>query len=195
MGDTARTGSARGDVSPFEIAADVVERARRVRLLAMDVDGTLTDGSIVIGADSELAKAFSVHDGFGLTLLARAGIELAIVTGRRSPIVERRAGELGIRRVHQAVKDKLATLQEICRESGIGLAQTAFAGDDWPDLAPMNACGLAAAPADAVDEVRRAAHWVSTAPAGRGAIRELAMFILDAQGRRAEFLAEYALPG
>jgi 3-deoxy-D-manno-octulosonate 8-phosphate phosphatase (KDO 8-P phosphatase) len=167
------------------------QRAARVRLLAMDVDGTLTDGALLIGADCELAKAFSVQDGFGLTLLGKAGIELAIITGRQSPIVERRAAELGVRRVHQAVKDKLATLQQICRQAAIGLEQTAFIGDDWPDLAPLRACGLAAAPADAVEEVRRAAHWVATARAGHGAVRELAMFILDAQGRREQLLAAY----
>lgn len=174
---------------------DARERASRVRLLAMDVDGTLTDGSLLIGEDAEIAKAFSVRDGFGLTLLARAGIELALITGRHSPIVERRAAELGIRRVHQAVKDKLATLEQICSQMGIGLDEAAFVGDDWPDLPPMTVCGLAAAPADAVEEVRSAAHWVSTAHAGHDAVRELAMFILDAQGRRAEFLAPYLARG
>lgn len=171
--------------------AAVRVRAASIRLLAMDVDGTLTDGSLLIGADCEMVKAFSVRDGFGLTLLAKAGIELAIITGRHSAIVERRAAELGIRRVHQAVKDKLACLQQICRQSGIGLAQTAFVGDDWPDLTAMKACGLAAAPADAVEEVRRVAHWISSERAGRGAVRELSMLILDAQDRRAELLASY----
>ena len=170
---------------------DATQRAGRVRLLAMDVDGTLTDGSLLIGQDSETAKAFCVRDGFGLTLLAKAGIELALITGRHSSIVDRRAAELGIRRVHQAVKDKLATLGHICGEAGITLDQAAFIGDDWPDLPPMGACGLAAAPADAVEEVRRAAHWVSSARAGHGAVRELAMFILDAQRRRGELLTPY----
>ena len=166
-------------------------RAARVRLLAMDVDGTLTDGTLLIGSAAELAKGFSVRDGFGLTLLAKAGIELAIITGRQSSIVDRRAAELGIRRVHQAAKDKLATLQQLCRQAGISLEEASFVGDDWPDLPAMRACGLAAAPADAVEEVREAAHWVATARAGAGAVRELAMFILDAQGRRAELLAPY----
>jgi len=165
-------------------SADARKRAARIRLLAMDVDGTLTDGSLLIGPRAELAKAFSVRDGFGLTLLARAGIELALVTGRESPIVERRAAELGIRQVHQAVRDKLETLRQVCRQSGITLDQAAFVGDDWPDLPAMTACGLGAAPADAVEEVRRAAHWVSAERAGHGAVRELAMFILEAQGRR-----------
>jgi 3-deoxy-D-manno-octulosonate 8-phosphate phosphatase (KDO 8-P phosphatase) len=171
--------------------ANARQRAAGVRLLAMDVDGTLTDGSLLIGQDAEIAKAFSVRDGFGLTLLAKAGMELALVTGRESPIVVRRAAELGITRVHQRVKDKLAMLQVLCHESGIGLEQAAFVGDDWPDLPPMMACGLAAAPADAVEEVRRVAHWVSAARGGQGAVRELAMFILDSQGRRADLLAPY----
>jgi 3-deoxy-D-manno-octulosonate 8-phosphate phosphatase (KDO 8-P phosphatase) len=170
---------------------EALERAARVRLLAMDVDGTLTDGTLLIGPESEIAKPFSVRDGFGLTLLGKAGIELVIITGRHSTIVERRAAELGIHRVHQAVKDKLVALQHVCRQAGINLEQAAFVGDDWPDLPPMSACGLAAAPADAVEEVRQAAHWVSTARAGDGAVRELAMFILDAQGRRSELLAPY----
>ena len=167
------------------------QRAARVRLLAMDVDGTLTEGGLLIGADAEVAKAFSVRDGFGLTLLCRAGIELVLITGRQSAIVERRATDLGIVRVHQSVKDKLAMLQHVCRECSIGLDEAAFIGDDWPDLPPMSACGLAAAPADAVEEVRRAAHWVAGTPAGKGAVRELAMFILDAQGRREDLLAQY----
>jgi len=167
------------------------QRAARVRLLAMDVDGTLTDGTLLIGQDAEIAKAFSVRDGFGLTLLAKAGIELALITGRHSLIVERRAAELGIRRVHQAVKDKLTTLRKICAETGIALDQAAFIGDDWPDLPPMAACGLAAAPVDAVEEVRLAAHWVSSARAGHGAVRELAMFILDSQRRHGELLTPY----
>jgi len=168
-----------------------IERAAGVRLLAMDVDGTLTDGTLLIGADQEIAKPFSVRDGFGLTLLGKAGIELVIITGRHSAIVERRAAELGIHRVQQAVKDKLVALQHVCRQTGIGLENVAFVGDDWPDLPPMKACGFAAAPADAVVEVREAAHWISIARAGDGAVRELAMFILDAQGRRAELLAPY----
>jgi len=170
---------------------EVVERASRVRLLAMDVDGTLTDGTLLIGAEHEIAKPFSVRDGFGLTLLGKIGIELVIITGRHSAIVERRAAELGIHRVHQAVKDKLVALQHVCRQTGISLQEAAFVGDDWPDLPPMNACGLAAAPADAVEEVRKAAHWVSASRAGDGAVRDLAMFILDAKGRRAELLAPY----
>lgn len=166
-------------------------RAARVRLVVMDVDATLTDGRIVIGADRELAKHFSVRDGFGLGLLARAGIERAIITGRRSDIVLHRAAELGIRHVHQGATDKRAALATLCAGLGIGLADTAFIGDDWPDLGAMRASGLAAAPCDAEPEVLAAAHWVSQRPAGHGAVRDLARFVLGAQRRLDALLRDY----
>ena len=189
-------GPPRGSTEPGAarrpVAQNAVDRAREVRLLALDVDGTLTDGTLLIGGDAEVAKPFSVRDGFGLNLLRQAGIEVAIITARQSAIVARRAAELGIGQVHQGVKDKRARLQALCAEAGIGLERAAYMGDDWPDLAVMASCGLAAAPVDAEPEVRAAAHWVSSVPGGRGAVRELALFILDAQGRRAELLARYA---
>ena len=114
---------------------DLLAAARQVRLLAMDIDGTLTDGSIWIGPQGECAKRFSVRDGFGIKLLQKAGIELAIITGRRSEIVARRAEELGIRHVFQDVPDKLVVLKELGARLGIGLQEMAFIGDDWPDLA------------------------------------------------------------
>ena len=119
---------------------DLLAAARQVRLLAMDIDGTLTDGSIWIGPQGECAKRFSVRDGFGIKLLQKAGIELAIITGRRSEIVARRAEELGIRHVFQDVPDKLVVLKELGARLGIGLQEMAFIGDDWPDLAAMQAC-------------------------------------------------------
>lgn len=164
-------------------------RAARIRLVAMDVDGTLTDGTIWIGPEGETAKAFSVRDGFGLALLARHGVTLAIITGRRSAIVERRAAELGITRIHQGVKDKRATLASLCSELGITLDEAAFVGDDWPDLAPMLACGLPVAPADAEPEVLAAAHYVTPRAGGHGAVRDLAMLLLTARGLRDAALA------
>ena len=121
---------------------DLLAAARQVRLLAMDIDGTLTDGSIWIGPQGECAKRFSVRDGFGIKLLQKAGIELAIITGRRSEIVARRAEELGIRHVFQDVPDKLVVMKELGAQLGIGLQETAFIGDDWPDLAAMQANSL-----------------------------------------------------
>ncbi len=149
----------------------------------MDIDGTLTDGSILIGPDGEVMKRFSVRDGLGLRLLADAGIELAIVTARQSAIVRQRAAELRIGRVHQGVKDKRQMVEQLCAELGLSPAQAAFAGDDWPDLPAMRACGLAVAPADAEPAVLAAAHWVAPRRGGHGALRDVAEFILAAQGR------------
>ncbi len=170
------------------IGTDLLERARAIRLVAMDVDGTLTDGTIWIGAEGETAKAFSVRDGYGLALLARHGFTLAIVTGRRSAIVERRAAELGITHIHQAVKDKRRCLQQLCDALGISPAEAAFVGDDWPDLPALELCGLPVAPADAEPEVRAAAAYVTPRAGGHGALRDLAMLLLEARGLRAEAL-------
>ncbi len=161
---------------------DARRRAAAVRLLALDVDGTLTDGRIHIGPSGEAMKSFSVRDGFGLTLLREAGIRLAIITGRRSSIVECRAAELKVDSVLQGVGDKAAALAQLADEAGLQLRETGFVGDDWPDLAAMLGAGFAASVADAPAEVRSRSHWVSTLPAGRGAIRELAEFMLRARG-------------
>lgn len=162
---------------------DARRRAAQTRLLAMDIDGTLTDGAILIGPSGEAMKRFSVRDGFGLRLLAEAGIILVIITGRESEIVRQRAAELRITEVHQAVKDKQALLARLCAERGLALDQAAFAGDDWPDLPAMRACGFAVAPADAEPAVLATAHWVAPRRGGHGAMRDVAEFILAAQGR------------
>ncbi len=163
-------------------AAEATARASRLRLLAMDVDGTLTDGGIMIGAGGEVFKRFSVRDGFGLRQLVDAGIEVAFVTGRQSAIVAQRAAELGISRVHQDVADKRGVLEWLCRDLGIDVSRAGFVGDDWPDLPAMRACGFAAAPADAEPRVIACAHWVAPRPGGHGAVRDVAEFILRSQG-------------
>ncbi len=171
---------------------EAVARAARVRLVALDVDGTLTDARLHIGRDGEAMKSFSARDGFGLTLLREAGIRIALVTARRSTIVEARAAELRIDDVLQAVPDKAQALQALCVQRGIALAECAFVGDDWPDLRAMSVAGLAATVVDAPREVRELAHWVSALPAGRGAVREFAEFVLRAQGVFDAALARYA---
>jgi 3-deoxy-D-manno-octulosonate 8-phosphate phosphatase (KDO 8-P phosphatase) len=163
-------------------APPAAERAQHLRLLALDVDGTLTDGSIFIGPGGEAMKAFSVRDGFGITLLRQAGLEIALITGRRSDIVERRAAELRIAHVRQAAGDKAATLRALCAELAIPLEAVAFMGDDWPDLPAMAIAGLALAPADADEAVRAQAHWVAASPGGRGAVREFAHWWLGCRG-------------
>lgn len=173
-------------------AAEVVARAARVRLVALDVDGTLTDGRLHIGGSGEAMKSFSVRDGFGLTLLREAGLRVAIVTARRSAIVQARADELRIDEVLQGVSDKAQALRTLCAKHGLAPDECAFVGDDWPDLCAMAIAGLAATVADAAPELRERAHWVSTLRAGRGAVRELAEFVLRAQGAFDAALARYA---
>ncbi|RPH46407.1 MAG: HAD-IIIA family hydrolase [Burkholderiales bacterium] len=172
-------------------AATALERAAAVRLMAFDVDGTLTDGGLQIGPSGEAFKRFSVRDGMGLVLLREAGIRVALVTGRSSAIVEQRARELRIDTVLQGVGDKAAAMRELCAQAGIAPAQAGFMGDDWPDLPAMMAVGFAAAVPDAAPEVRRVAHWTATAPAGGGAARELAEHLLRTQGRLDAMLGRF----
>ena len=181
MSDINTTADAAPDAAARLAAAR--QRATATRLLAMDIDGTLTDGSILIGPQGEAMKRFSVRDGYGLRLLANAGIELVIITGRESEIVRQRAAELRISEVHQGVADTQLLLTRLCATRGLTLAQAAFAGDDWPDLPAMRASGFAAAPADAEPAVLASAHWVAPRRGGHGALRDIAEFILAAQGR------------
>jgi len=170
-------------------------RAARVRLLGLDIDGVLTDGRLYFGARGETLKAFDVRDGFGLQLLRAAGVELAIVTGRRSAIVAARARDLGIAHVLQGQRDKHAALQRLLQATGLAAQDCAFMGDDWPDLAVLATVGLAATVADAPPEVRRVAHWVAPSSGGRGAVRDLCTLILRAQGRFDDLLQAALRPG
>lgn len=170
---------------------DLRARAAAVRLLALDVDGTLTDGRLIYGDDGSEHKAFHVRDGLGLKLLGDAGVALALVSARSSAAVERRARELGIAHLRLACKDKAAALTELAAGLGLELAATAFMGDDLPDLAAMRLAGFAAAPADAHPEVLARAHWSSRLAAGRGAVRELCDLLLLAQDRHDAALAPF----
>ena len=155
-------------------------RAAAIRLLVLDVDGVLTDGTILLGGGEEL-KSFHVRDGLGLKRLMNAGVAVAVISGRESAAVTRRMAELGVPHVYQGVEDKLAVLGRLCSTLGIEAAEVAVVGDDLPDLPPMRAAGLAIAVADAQEEVRAAAHWVTRAAGGRGAAREVADGLLAAR--------------
>ena len=169
----------------------LLQRARRVALLVSDVDGVLTDGRLYLGAQGELMKAFDVRDGHGIKLLREAGIEVALLTARRSEIVDARARELGLARVLQGQSDKRAGFAQLLADTGVAAEHCAYIGDDWPDLPCLRAAGLAATVADACAEAKAAAHWIALAPGGRGAVRELAEFILRAQGRFDELLRRH----
>jgi len=173
----------------------LTRRAAGVRLVALDVDGVLTDGRLYYGDRGEALKVFDVRDGLGIRLLREAGIEVAIVTGRSSPIVATRARELGIERVLQGQDDKFAGLQELMRQTGLAEKACAYMGDDWPDLPALQLVGFAATVADAPDEIKRHVHWVAPSRGGRGAVRDLARLVLRAQGRFDAMLRAALRPG
>ena len=144
----------------------------RIRMLAMDVDGTLTDGRIYIGVEGEVMKAFDVKDGLGVAQFRKDGGIPVIITGRTSKIVEVRAEELGITELYQGVPDKLNCLKEIIRRHGLKPEEAAYIGDDVNDLSCMEYCGVSACPGDAAAQVKAAADYVCNAEGGRGAVRE-----------------------
>jgi len=153
-------------------------KARRTRLLVLDVDGVLTDGVLVYGASGEEIKRFHVRDGLALLQARRAGVEVAIVSGRASAAVTRRMSELGVVEVHQGVGDKEALLRGLLARLGVSAAETAVMGDDLPDLPLMRMAGIAMAPVDAAPEARQAADWVSRSAGGHGAVREAVEWLL-----------------
>lgn len=133
--------------------------ALAVQLLALDVDGVLSDGRVTYASDGSELKSFNIKDGLGIKLLQRCGVQVAIITGRRSDMVARRARELGIVELMEGRDDKLNALQELCARLGLTLAECAYMGDDLPDLAAIRAAGLGLTVADAVTDVRAAADW------------------------------------
>ena len=169
---------------------DARRRARGVKMLLMDVDGTLTDGSIVILPESgEEVRAYNVRDGQGLMLAKAAGLLTGIITGKTSKSVAIRAERLRMDEVFQNVLDKKPVLDDILSRRGLQPAETAYIGDDIGDLEVLRAVGLAAAVADAHPLVRQCAHFVCSQPGGRGAVRELIEFILEAKGLGRNFEA------
>jgi 3-deoxy-D-manno-octulosonate 8-phosphate phosphatase (KDO 8-P phosphatase) len=160
----------------------LAERLAAIELLVLDVDGVLTDGSIVYADDGTELKRFHVRDGSALKLWRSVGKRAAVISGRRSAAVGRRAAELGLSPVIQGVEKKSAALEAVLRETGMSASQACAVGDDLPDLPLMRRCGLAVAVADACPEVRADAHHVTAAPGGRGAVREVVEWVLTAQG-------------
>lgn len=158
------------------------ERAARVRLLVLDVDGVLTDGGLYYGPDGAAMKRFNVQDGLGVKLAQAAGLVIAVISGLDSPAVAARVRELGIADYHPGHHAKISLVEGLCDKYGLGLDQAAFLGDDWVDAGPLARVGLPMAVANAQPEILRLAAWVSTRPGGQGAAREAIRFILDARG-------------
>ena len=162
--------------------SQLVDRLRRVRLLALDVDGVLTDGRLYFQADGVEIKAFHTHDGHGIKLAQRAGIVVALITGRDSPMVSQRAAALGIKHVFQGAEKKLVVLRELCARLGLDLEQAAYCGDDMPDVAPIRRAGVGISVPGAPAYIRKHADWVTESPGGHGAVREICDTLLQAQG-------------
>jgi 3-deoxy-D-manno-octulosonate 8-phosphate phosphatase (KDO 8-P phosphatase) len=170
---------------------DLERRAKGIKLLLMDCDGVLTDGRLTLLADGDEQKTFHARDGHGIKLLHRAGLQTGIISGRASGAVERRARELGIAYVRQNEKDKIRAFEELLGEAKVSADQCAFVGDDLPDIPVMHRVGLAVAVADAVEETKQAAHYITEHKGGRGAVREVTELILKSQGRWEELMRRY----
>ena len=157
----------------------------------MDCDGVLTDGRITLVGDGDEEKSFHTRDGHGVVLLHRAGLRSGIISGRTSTLVERRARELGMTYVKQGTWDKIKEFEEVLREAGVEEDEVAFIGDDVTDIPLMQRSELAVAVADAAEETRRAAHYVTMLAGGFGAVREVCELILKAQGQWDDLMQRY----
>jgi len=160
----------------------VTEKAGRVKGLILDVDGTLTDGTIWIGPRGDEVKGFNVHDGLGLRKLKQAGLLVVLISGRDSKAVTRRAKELGISFVYQGVQDKVRVFEELVATTRIAPADWAFVGDDLPDIPLLEKVGLAVAVSDCSSDLDRRVHYKTQHPGGSGAVREVCELILRARG-------------
>lgn len=168
-----------------------MEKASRIRLMGFDVDGVMTDGRLYFGPEGDFCKAFFSRDGLGLKLLAKSGVKLAIITGRDSPIVTRRAANLGIDLVLQGVEDKRAAMAGLLSDAGLDFDQAGYMGDDLIDLPLLKVCGFSATVPDGHELVRRHVCHVARAPAGAGAVREVCELILHAQNSWERVMAPY----
>jgi 3-deoxy-D-manno-octulosonate 8-phosphate phosphatase (KDO 8-P phosphatase) len=166
------------------------ERACEIRMLVLDVDGVLTDGKLYFDHAGNEMKAFNTRDGMGMKALQRVGIEVAVITGRKSEAVTQRMAQLGIRHVYQGREDKLDAFLELLEITGLDAEHICFAGDDWIDLPVLMRAGLAVSVADAEERVKQQAHWITRRNGGDGAVREICNLILAAQEKDQAILDE-----
>jgi len=168
----------------------LLARAKRIRLLALDVDGVLTDGRLYYDQAGNELKAFYTRDGLGIKALQGCGIGIALITGRTSAIVARRAEELKIEFVYQGSRNKLEAFNDLLAKTDLGEEEVCYAGDDWIDIPVLNRAGLAVTVADADERVKSCVHWVTGHGGGQGAVREICDLILLAQGLDQALLQE-----
>lgn len=171
----------------------ILQRAKDIRVLLLDVDGVLTDGGLYFTENGETSKRFNTLDGHGLKLLQRAGVEPVIITGRDSAALRVRLNALNIQHAHFGVEDKHSAALSALQSLDLSWAQTAAMGDDWPDLPMLLPSTLACAPPNAHREVLSRVHWVTQAPAGHGAVREVCDLLLQARGDYAALLNQVVL--
>ena len=174
-----------------EVAQEALDRARGVRLMIFDVDGVLTDGTLLYGPAGEELKAFHSHDGHGMKMLAASGVACALLSGRRSAAVALRAQELGIEDVLQGIENKRLAYEALARQRHLKPEQTGYMGDELVDLPVLTRCGFACAPHEAPEAVRSRVHYVARAAAGRGAAREVCELVMRAQRKLDQALAKY----
>lgn len=169
----------------------IIQKAAKIRMLAMDVDGVLSDGQIIYDTNHVETKAFYVQDGVGLQALKEGGIVLAIITGRTSPMVERRACELGIHHVIQGRDDKFTALTKLASDLNLSMDECAYMGDDLPDLKAIDRAGLGISVPNGATVVQQAADFVTTKAGGFGAVREVCELILQSQGKYDAFIKKF----
>jgi 3-deoxy-D-manno-octulosonate 8-phosphate phosphatase (KDO 8-P phosphatase) len=170
-------------------------KAAAVKLLLLDVDGVLTDGTVIVHPDGTESKPFAIRDGIALVWAQRVGLKVGILSARNSPTTQRRAAQLGITLIHQGVSSKADAYDRILNNERLTDTEVAYMGDDIVDLAVLDRVGLSTAPADAVAEVRARVHWVSGSGGGRGAVRELVEMVLRAQNQWDGIVSSYATEG
>ena len=174
-----------------EYSQAIIEAAKKIKLIAFDVDGVLTDGRITYTSSGEELKSFNVRDGHAIKLAIRAGLDIAVITGRKSPMVARRCDELGIKLFFQGIKDKNVSLDEVMERTGLSVHEIAYMGDDVVDLPVMLKVGLGCSPSDAAGEVLQHTDLITEASGGRGAARELIFLILQAKGLLDGLMSRY----
>lgn len=175
----------------WNFPSKVLERAKKIKLLLLDVDGVLTDGGIILTGDGDEIKVFSVLDGMGIKLLQNAGVEVGILSGRHSSVVIHRAKELGIELLYQGELVKLHAFEKILKEKGLTAEEVAYAGDDWLDIPLLKRVGLAIGVPNAWPPVNDFVHYITTKEGGKGAVREICELILTAKGLWDTFLKNY----
>ncbi len=170
---------------------DILQKAANIKLVIFDVDGVLTDSTLFIGDDGQEYKAFNSKDGHGMRMLQDGGVEIAIITGRVSNVVEHRMRDLGIKRVYQGKREKLPAYEELLKDVQLSHEEVAYVGDDVVDLPVMCKVGLAICVQDAHPLVKRHAHWITERGGGKGAGRDVCELILEARGKLDDMLASY----